>query len=183
VGKRVNIGAPGSGNRKTMLLLMEEYEWPPRTFSMAMDLKPAEMARALCNNKLDAYVYVVGHPNGSIQETIITCNARIIPIEGPRLNAFLKKHAFYTKAVIYGGIYRGVDEKINTFGPRATLMTNADLPEEVAYQIVKAVFENFDEFRSLHPALAPLTKEEMLTGNIAPFHPGAMRYYKEAGLM
>jgi len=182
VGKRVNIGDPGSGNRSTMLLLMKEFNWTPKTFSLMTELKPAEMNRALCDNKIDAYVYVVGHPNGFIQEAT-ACNSHIVPVEGAKINDFLSKYAFYPKTVVLGGIYRGTDIDINTFGPRATLMTNKNLSDEVAYQTVKAVFSNFEEFRRLHPALKTITKEEMLTGNTAPFHPGAIRYYREVGLM
>ncbi|MDR2884777.1 MAG: TAXI family TRAP transporter solute-binding subunit [Deferribacteraceae bacterium] len=183
VGKRVNIGDPGSGNRSTMLLLMNEYKFTPKTFSLATDLKPAEMAGALCDNKIDAYVYVVGHPNGSIKEAATTCNSHVVPVEGAEVDTFLKKYAFYPKATIPAGMYKGTDKNVNTFGPRATIMASSKLSDTVAYETVKAVFENFDEFKKLHPALETLTKEEMLTGNTAPFHPGAIKYFKEAGLM
>ncbi len=182
-GKRVNLGDPGSGNRGTMELLMKEYGMTPQSFALATDLKPAEMAGALCDNKIDAYVYVVGHPNGSIKEAATTCSSHVVSVTGPEVDAFLKKYTFYPAAVIPGGMYKGTDNPVKTFGPRATLMANADLPEETAYQVVKAVFSNLDEFKKLHPALETLTKEEMLTGNSAPFHPGAVRYFKEAGLM
>ncbi len=182
-GKRVNLGDPGSGNRGTMELLMKEYNWTPKTFALATDLKPAEMAGALCDDKIDAYVYVVGHPNASIKEASTTCSSHVVPVTGPEVDAFLKKYTFYPKATIPGGMYKGTDANVETFGPRATIMASADLSDESAYQIVKAVFSNLDEFKKLHPALEKLTAEEMLTGNSAPFHPGAIRYFKEAGLM
>jgi TRAP transporter TAXI family solute receptor len=181
-GKRMNIGDPGSGNRNTLELLMKEYGWDSSTFKLATDLKPAEMAGALCDNKIDAYVYVVGHPNGSIQEAVNTCSSHLVPVTGPKVEAFMKKYPFYPQAIIPGGLYKGTDKPVTTFGPRATLMASTSLPDETAYVITKAVFDNFDEFKSLHPALADLTPAIMLEGNSVPFHPGALKYFTEAGL-
>lgn len=183
VGKRMNLGDPGSGNRSTLELLMKEYKWTPSTFKLATDLKPAEMAGALCDNKIDAYVYVVGHPNGSIKEATTTCSSHVVPVEGPEVEAFMKKYPFYPKAVVPGDMYKGSSKDIATFGPRATLLTSAKLSNEVAYEITKAVFESLDEFKKLHPALADLTPETMLSGNSVPYHPGAEKYFKEAGLI
>lgn len=182
-GKRMNLGDPGSGNRNTLELLMKEYGWTPAVFKLATDLKPAEMAGALCDNKIDAYVYVVGHPNGSIQEAANTCASHVVPVSGPKVAAFMEKYPFYPEAVIPGGMYKGTDSDVQTFGPRATLLASAKLSEEVAYEITKAVFSNLDEFKKLHPALADLTPANMLEGNSVPYHPGAVKYYKEVGLM
>ncbi|MDR1051145.1 MAG: TAXI family TRAP transporter solute-binding subunit [Deltaproteobacteria bacterium] len=181
-GKRMNLGDPGSGNRNTLELLMAEYGWTPSTYKLATDLKPTEMAGALCDNKIDAYVYVIGHPNGSITEASTTCDAHVVPVAGPKVDAFKEKYPFYPTAVIPAGMYRGTDSDVVTFGPRATLMVHSELPEEVAYQVTKAIFTNLDEFKTLHPALSGLTPENMLEGNSVPFHPGALRYFEEAGL-
>ncbi|MDR2820523.1 MAG: TAXI family TRAP transporter solute-binding subunit [Desulfovibrio sp.] len=181
-GKRMNLGDPGSGNRSTLEMLMKEFNWTAATFKLATDLKPAEMAGALCDNKIDAYVYVVGHPNGSIKEASTTCNSHVVPVTGPEVDAFIKKFPFYPEAVVPGGMYKGTDKDVQTFGPRATLLTSARLPEKTAYEITKAVFENLDEFKKLHPALAELTPHNMLEGNSVPYHPGAEKYFKEAGL-
>ncbi|MDR1079473.1 MAG: TAXI family TRAP transporter solute-binding subunit [Deltaproteobacteria bacterium] len=181
-GKRMNLGDPGSGNRNTLELLMREYGWTADVFALATDLKPAEMAGALCDGKIDAFVYVVGHPNGSIQEAANTCSSHLVPVTGPKVDSFVAKYPFYPSAVIRGGTYKGSDADVPTFGPRATLMASASLPENVAYHVAKSIFTNFDEFKSLHPALAGLTPQNMLEGNSAPFHPGALRYFREAGL-
>lgn len=182
-GKRMNIGDPGSGNRSTTELLMKEYGWDDSVFKLATDLKPAEMAAALCDNKIDAYVYVVAHPNGSTKEAATTCSSHIVQVSGPEVDKFVEKYPFYPKTTIPGGMYRGTDEEVETFGPRATLMTNADLSDEVAYAVTKAVFTNLEEFKRLHPALGGLTPQNMLEGNSVPYHPGAIKYFKEAGLM
>jgi TRAP transporter TAXI family solute receptor len=86
--------------------------------------------------------------------------------------------------VIPGGFYRGTDADIESFGVRATLLTTTATSDEVVYEMVKAVFANFDRLKELHPALAQLDREEMVKASLsAPLHPGAERYYREAGLM
>ena len=179
----MNLGDPGSGNRNTLELLMKEYGWTADTFKLATDLKPAEMAGALCDNKIDAFVYVIGHPNGSITEASTTCDSHLVAVTWPKVDQFVEKNPFYPQAVIPGKTYKGTDEDTVTFGPRATLLCDASLPEEVAYVITKAVVGNLQEFKNLHPALAVLTPENMLEGNSVPLHPGAERYFKEIGLI
>lgn len=182
-GKRVNIGEPGSGNRSTMELLMNEYGWTEGTFAQATDFQAADMAGKLCNNHIDAFVYVVGNPNASIKEATTTCESHVVNVSGPVVDKFIEKYPFYAVATIPGGMYRNNPVDVKTFGPMATLMCSASLPEETAYHIVKTVFENFDQFRKLHPVLGHVKREDMLLGNSAPFHPGAIRYFKEVGLM
>ena len=81
-------------------------------------------------------------------------------------------------------MYRGTADDVETFGVRATFVTSADVPDEVVYEVTKAVFENFEDFKQLHPAFATLDKQEIVTGGLsAPMHPGAEKYFKEAGLM
>jgi TRAP transporter TAXI family solute receptor len=182
-GKRVNIGNPGSGQRGTMEVLMERLGWTKADFKLASELKATEQARALCDNKIDAMVYTVGHPNASIKEATTACDARLVPVTGEAVESLVSEFPYYAITSIPAGMYRGSAEATPTFGVKATLVTRADVPEEVVYQLVKAVFENLDTFRRLHPAFAHLNKTDMLKGNAAPFHAGALRYYREAGLM
>ncbi len=91
---------------------------------------------------------------------------------------------FYAAATVPGGMYEGSPVDISTFGVKATFVTSADVDDEVVYQVVKAVFDNFDRFKRLHPAFENLTQEEMIRAGLsAPLHPGAERYYKEQGWM
>ncbi len=182
-GKRVNIGNPGSGQRGNMELLMKKYGWTKDDFALASELKASEQSSAMCDNKIDAIVYTVGHPNASIKEASTSCDTILIPVNGPIIDQLIAANPYYAPAVIPGGMYRGTDQDTPTFGVKATLVTSADVSDEVVYQLVKAVFDNFDAFRKLHPAFAHLKKTDMLLGNSAPLHPGAIRYYKEAGLM
>ncbi len=183
-GKRVNIGNPGSGNRGTMEIMMKGMGWTKKDFKLAAELKPAEMSSALCDNKIDAYVYTVGHPSGAIKEASTACDSVLVNVDGPVVDDLIKKHSYYRMAVIPGGMYRGSAKDTTSFGVAATLITSAKVDEDVIYQVVKAVFENFDQFKKLHPAFAGLKKEEMVkSGLTAPLHKGAVKYYKEAGLL
>jgi TRAP transporter TAXI family solute receptor len=181
-GKRVNIGNPGSGQRATMEVVMDALGWTLDDFALASELKPAEQSAALGDNKVDAIIYTVGHPNGSIQEATTTVDARIIPVTGPEIDALIADNPYYAAATIPGGMYTGTDEDVSTFGVKATFVTSADVPDDVVYEVVKAVFDNFDRFKGLHPAFADLTEEEMISAGLsAPLHPGAEKYYKERG--
>lgn len=183
-GKRVNIGNPGSGQRGTMEVVMEVYGWNKKTFKLASELKSAEQGKALCDNKIDAIVFTVGHPSGSIKEPTTSCDSVIVPVTGSKIDELVKKNDYYRTAVIPGGMYRGTANDTQTFGVGATFVTSAKVPDKVIYNVVKAVFENFDDFKKLHPAFKVLKKEEMIKDGLsAPLHPGAVKYYKEAGLM
>ncbi|OZG74454.1 C4-dicarboxylate ABC transporter substrate-binding protein [Hahella sp. CCB-MM4] len=183
-GKRVNIGNPGSGQRGTMEVLMGELGWNNDTFALTSELKAAEQSKALCDNKIDAMIYTVGHPSGSIKEATTSCDSVLVNVTGPAVDKLVKENPFYRKATIPGGMYRGSDNDVQTFGVGATFVSSAKVPEKVVYEVVKAVFENFETFKKLHPAFANLKKEEMIKDGLsAPLHPGAIKYYKEAGLM
>lgn len=183
-GKRVNIGNPGSGQRGTMEVLMEAVGWTKKDFKLASELKSSEQSKALCDNKIDAMVFTVGHPSGSIKEATTTCDTVMVSVTGPAVDKLVADNDYYRSAVIPGGMYRGTDADTPTFGVGATFVSSTDVPEDVIYNVVKAVFENFDQFQKLHPAFKNLKKEQMIKDGLsAPLHDGAVKYYKEAGLM
>lgn len=183
-GKRVNVGNPGSGQRGTMEVLMDAKGWTMDDFSLAAEVKSSEQSKDLCDNKIDAMVFTVGHPSGSIKEATTSCDSVIVAVTGAEVDKLVADNSFYRTATVPGGMYRGSDEDVQTFGVGATFVTSAVVADEVVYEVVKAVFENFDDFKKLHPAFANLKKEEMVSDGLsAPIHPGALRYYKEAGLL
>nr|WP_053997709.1 TAXI family TRAP transporter solute-binding subunit [Ahrensia marina] len=183
-GKRVNIGNPGSGQRGTMEVLLEAKGMSTDDFELATELKAAEQSAALCDNQIDAMVYTVGHPSGSIQEATTACDSVLVTVDGDAVTKLVEDNPFYRTATIPGGMYRGNDEDTSTFGVGATFVTSASVSEEAVYEVVKSVMENFDDFKKLHPAFANLEKEEMATAGLsAPLHDGAMKYYKEAGII
>ncbi|OOF51562.1 C4-dicarboxylate ABC transporter substrate-binding protein [Rodentibacter genomosp. 1] len=181
-GKRVNVGDPGSGTRATMNVILAAKGWTDKEFKVASELKPAEMASVMCDNNLDAITYNVGHPNGALKEAAASCNAHLVPITGTEIDKLVADNPYYAKATIPGGLYKGTDNPVDTFGVYATLVTSSDVDEDSVYAIVKAVFDNFDRFKRLHPAFAHLKQEEMIKNALsAPLHEGAVRYYKEKG--
>ncbi len=181
-GKRVNIGNPGSGQRGTMDVVLEALGWTTDDFALATELKAAEQSAALCDNQIDAMIYTVGHPSGSIQEATTACDSVLVNVTGDAITGLIENNDYYRTATIPGGMYRGNDEDTVTFGVGATFVTSADVSEDVVYTLVSSVFENFDDFKNLHPAFANLTPEEMATAGLsAPLHPGAAKYYREQG--
>ncbi|WP_347916945.1 TAXI family TRAP transporter solute-binding subunit [Paracoccus marcusii] len=181
-GKRVNVGNPGSGSRGTFEVVLEAMGMSMDDFALSSELRPAEQSAALGDNQVDAISYTVGHPNGSIQEATSTVDATLVDVSGEAIDKLIADNPFYSKVVIPGGMYAGNDDDTETFGVKATFVTSAAIPDETVYQVVKAVFDNFDRFKGLHPAFASLTPEEMIAdGNSAPLHPGAERYYREQG--
>jgi TRAP transporter TAXI family solute receptor len=183
-GKRMNVGNPGSGQRGTIEVLLEEMGWSFDSFSLATELKAAEQSQALCDNNIDAFVYTVGHPNGSIQEATTACDANLVNVQNDATDKLVSENPYYSYATIPGGMYKGTDEDTTTFGVRATFVSSTAVSEDVVYELVKAVFENFEDFKKLHPAFSVLTKEEMATASLsAPLHPGAEKYYREVGLI
>ncbi|WP_193177220.1 TAXI family TRAP transporter solute-binding subunit [Oricola nitratireducens] len=183
-GKRVNIGNPGSGQRATMDVVLKAKGWTTDDFALASELKAAEQAGALGDNKIDAMIYTVGHPAGAIQEATTTTDAVLVNVDGPAIEGLVNDNPYYAWATIPGGMYKGNPDDIKTFGVKATFVSSEDVPEEVIYQVVKAVFDNFDRFKKLHPAFENLTEEQMIKDGLsAPLHAGAVKYYKERGWM
>ena len=183
-GKRVNIGNPGSGQRGTMEVLMGALGWSKSSFKLASELKSSEQSKALCDNKIDAMVFTVGHPSGSIKEATTSCDTVLVNVTGAAVDKLVSDNDFYRTATIPGGMYRGNPNDTKTFGVGATFVSSTKVPTKTVYAVVKSVFENFDGFKKLHPAFKVLKKKEMIKDGLsAPLHDGAAKYYKEAGLM
>jgi uncharacterized protein len=183
-GKRVNIGNPGSGQRATTEAVMAANGWTMADFALASELPSDQQAAALAGGRVDAIVFTVGHPSGEIYDATKSTAARLVPTTGPAVDRLIADHPYYARATIPGGLYLGNDSATPTFGVRATLVTTATTPDDQVYLVVKSVFENFGEFKGLHPALGNLDRGEMARAALtAPLHPGAERYYREAGLI
>jgi uncharacterized protein len=181
-GKRFNIGNPGSGTLAAMKELLGAMGWTTSNFALAAELKADEHGAALCDNKIDGFFYGVGHPSANIQDPITTCGAKLVPLTGPAVDKLVAAHPYYAKVNIPGGIYPGNPNPTPTYGVMATMVSSTKVPTDVVYAVVKAVFENFDEFKKLHPAFSALQPANMMKdGNSAPLHDGAVKYYKEKG--
>ena len=183
-GKRVNVGNPGSGQRATTEVIMEAYGMTMGDLAVAAELKGSEMSQALCDDKIDVMIYTVGHPAAAITEVSNTCDVDFVDVTGPVIDKLVEENPFYRVATIPAGMYKGLEEDATTFGVGATFISSAEVPAEVVTVVTKAVFDNFEDFKKLHPAFTDLVEEEMISDGLsAPLHDGAAAYYKERGWM
>jgi TRAP transporter TAXI family solute receptor len=181
-GKRFNVGNPGSGTRASMEELLAAMGWKMGDFSLASELKADEHGPALCDGKIDGFFYAVGHPSANIQDPTTSCGAKLVSITGPAVDKLVADKPYYAKATIPGGLYPNNPDAATTYGVLATVVASSKAPADTVYNVVKAVFDNFDEFKKLHPALANLKPENMIKDGLsAPLHEGAAKYYKEKG--
>ncbi|MBQ4875000.1 MAG: TAXI family TRAP transporter solute-binding subunit [Rickettsiaceae bacterium H1] len=181
--KRVNIGSLGTGVRDTMQELMKIKHWSKRDFKLASELKSSEQAQALCDNKIDVMIDVVGHPSASIQEASATCDTVIIPIDRKTITELKEKYPYYDDYTIPKDLYIGTDYDVDTFAVRTSILSTEDVDKGIIYNVVKAIFEKFRQFKNVHSLLRLLSKKDMVGKNTAPFHEGAIEYYKKAGLL
>ncbi|MGI9373408.1 MAG: TAXI family TRAP transporter solute-binding subunit [Hyphomicrobiales bacterium] len=182
-GKRVNIGNPGSGTRGTWEVLEGALGWKREDLKLASELKSAETGQALCDNKIDAYFWLVGHPSALTEESVSSCDAQLVNATGEAVEKLVSEKPYYRDATIPAGMYNN-KEDVKTYGVGATFVSSTAVKDEVAYVVAKAVMENLDQFRKLHPAFGNLKAEEMVKDGLsAPLHPGAEKAYKELGLI
>ncbi|GAB4361914.1 MAG: TAXI family TRAP transporter solute-binding subunit [Gammaproteobacteria bacterium] len=181
-GKRVNIGNPGSGQRGNAEDVLRIYGIDKDKDIQAEGLQQHDASRALVDRKIDAFFYTVGNPSAAIEEPANSTDIKIIPINSPGIKKFISDKPYYVMTRIPAGTYRGVDEDVETYAVKATVVASADASEKMVYDVTKIVFENLDELRAAHAAFKHLTPQEMLGGLSAPLHPGAAKYYKEKGL-
>lgn len=183
-GKRLNVGNPGSGTRAALDELFQAVGMKTGELSLAAELKADEHGAALCDNKIDGFFYGVGHPSANIQDPTTACGAQLVPITGPAIDALVKKYSYLGYATIPGGMYANNPQPTNTYGVLATMVTSSKVPADTVYAVTRAVFENFEEFKKLHPAFANLDPKTMVSSGLsAPLHEGALRYYREKGWM
>lgn len=184
-GKVVNIGNPGSGQLGNSKDALNAFGIDWEKDIKAEYVKAPEAPGLLQDGRIDAFFYTVGHPSGAFKEaTAGRRKVKFVPIDGPEIDALIKKFPYYAKSYVPVDQYPGAenDSNVNTFGVKATFVTSAKVPDDVVYAITKEVFDNFEDFKKLHPAYSVLTKEGMLEGLSAEIHPGAMKYYKETGM-
>lgn len=182
-GKRVGLGKTGAGYAVTRDTVLGFYGWTISDFDRLLEVGPAEQNQTLCGNLVDAIIFEAGHPSGLTQEATTECAARLVRVAGPPIDRLLAAHPYFVRSVIPGGIYPGNPDDVPTFGTRTLLLASARLADDRAYAFVKAVLEDLDDFRRLHPVLSVLTREDMVPSEaVVPIHPGALRYYREARL-
>lgn len=180
-GKRVNIGNPGSGQRRNAQDVLRIYGIDQEEDINAEGLQQHEASRALVDQKIDAFFYTVGNPSAAIEEPATSVDIRMIPLNHDGIKKMVEENPYYIMTKIPAGTYPNVDYDVETYAVTATVITNKNVDDQVVYDMVKTVFENLDDLKASHAAFKHLNPEEMLQGLSAPFHPGAVKYYEEKG--
>lgn len=183
-GKKFNVGNPGSGTRASLDELIAAMGWTIKDFALASELKADEHGPALCDGKIDGFFYLVGHPSANIQDPTTVCGAKLVSVTGPAVDKLVKANPYYAYATIPAGLYPNNPQETKTYGVLATVVSSTRTSPDTVYQVVKAVFDNFSDFKKLHPAFQVLKPENMIKDGLsAPLHDGAVKYYKEKGWM
>ncbi len=183
MGKRVNVGSPGSGIRSTFDELMGAYNVDTEFFGRATELTSSEQTHALCKGRIDAYGNSAGVPSPSVARAISDCGASIISLDTSVVRNLVAGRPYFDYLTIPAGTYANMERDIHTPGVIATVVTSEDMAESVVYELVRAVFENIDHLREVHPAFSDLDLQEMACrGYVAPLHDGAKKYFVEHGL-
>jgi TRAP transporter TAXI family solute receptor len=182
-GRRVSVGAPASGSEATFRRLLAARGWSPATFAELAEVQNSLQAVALCRGLVDAAAFVAANPAPVLQEATFACDARFVPLDPEFARSLAERYPYYVPAVVPGGLYPNNPAPVPTVGVRAVVVASAGTPDAVVHAVTRTVFENLAEFRTLHLAFAAVEAEDMLRHCLfAPVHPGAARYYREAGL-
>ncbi|MBZ4652847.1 MAG: transporter solute receptor, family [Peptococcaceae bacterium] len=179
-GKRVGVGAPGSGTEVNARQILEAYGITYK------DIKPdylsyAEAIEQMKNGAVDAAFLTSGLPNSNILDLCTTQDVRIVPIEPQMVEKLAEKYPFYTSVPIPGGTYDD-KEDVPTAAVTTILVVREDMKEDLVYNMTKTIFENLDVIVSTHSAAKDIKLEKIKKGMPIPFHPGAEKYFKEKGI-
>lgn len=182
-GRRINIGPPASGSEITFNQLLRARGWRPGDFGAITTIRSSLQAQALCRGAVDAVAFVAANPVPVMQEATFACAARLVPLDQEFASAMIESHPAYVPAVVPGGLYPNNPDPTPTIGVRAVVIASADLPDEIAYIVTRTLFTRMPEFRTLHLAFAQAQPKELVDQCLfAEVHPGAARYYREAGI-
>ncbi|MCD6188122.1 MAG: TAXI family TRAP transporter solute-binding subunit [Desulfuromusa sp.] len=185
IGKRVNIGVVGSSDEQTSTVVLERSGVDPADVEL-FNYPVYEASERLQAGDIDAYVYTVGHPNLSVMEaTDGDRKIHIVPFDQNFIDGLAASRPFLSADTIDTQYYDKLENKgpIPTVGIKSVLFTRAEMDEETVYRVVKQVIENLKLFRMQHPAFARLNRMKMSQDVIVPLHPGAARYFREAGII
>jgi TRAP transporter TAXI family solute receptor len=182
-GKTINIGNPGSGNEAAVSLLFSQPTLKNIKFRKE-GLKAAESPNALKDKKIDGYFYMVGHPTANIKDAANSTQIDLVNLDTPAVKKLVNEKPYYAFGTIPAGLYKGVNHDTKTYGVKAILVTSSGMSDKAVYAMAKSVLDNFAKFKKLHPAYKHLTKKDLLKGfDHKILHPGAVKAFKEAGLL
>lgn len=182
-GKKLNIDIPGSGTRMTTDIVLKTFGIKHSDLALANELKSSEGPTMLKDNKIDGYFGVFGHPTANIKDASNSVEIDLIPIDGKPIDDLTAKYSYYARGIISGTFYKGVKHDTPSIGVKAVLVTKNTISDKIVYTLTKTILDNFAEFKKLHPAYRTITKKSLLDGLGVPQHTGAVRAFREAGLL
>ncbi|TET82344.1 MAG: TAXI family TRAP transporter solute-binding subunit [Desulfobacteraceae bacterium] len=180
-GKRVAVGPAGHGS---LIRLKEIFKTMGFSFD---DIKPVylpygQSLRVLGDRKVDAAVLYMAPPVPAVKQFSVTNKVKLLRLKEENRKAILAKYPHYVPEVVPKFSYEGQDQSIPTVATANVILVDQDLEEQLVYNIVKAVFENIDKLRASHPSMKKFSLDMATIGSLVPFHPGAVKYYKEQGV-
>ena len=182
-GKRVNLGNPGGGNETTTKVIFDAFGIKNSDPLLWSSQSTQEAPKLLAENKIDGYFYMVGHPAKNISNTQKLTPIDLVPIEGKNAQNLIKKYPYYATGYIPANTYEGINKDVQSIGVKAVLVTTKNMDDKTVQSMLKAVFDNFEEFKQKNPAYKSITKESLLEGLTAPLHKSAKKYYEDLGLL
>jgi TRAP transporter TAXI family solute receptor len=181
-GKKVGVGAPGSGTEANFRQLLDAYGMKKEDVN-AQFLSFSESAEAYKDKHIDAFIVTAGIPNAGIMDVATQNEIRILDIPADVAAKLTKKYPFLAAVKVPANTYKGQTAEVSTVAVNAVLIAGNSLSEAMVYNLTKALFENQAELASAHAKGKELNIKTAVTGVSIPFHPGAVKYYKEKGLM
>jgi TRAP transporter TAXI family solute receptor len=181
-GLKVGVGAPGSGTEANFRQLLDVYGMKKEDVN-AQYLSFAESAEQFKDKHIDAFIVVAGIPNSAIMDVGTVRELKLLSIEADKIDMLDKKYPFLSPAKIPADTYKGQKAEVNTVAVNAVLIVNAEIKDDVVYNMTKALFENQADLAAAHAKGKELNMEKASKGVSIPFHPGAEKYYKEKGLI
>ncbi len=182
-GRTVSVSNPGSGSRLNALDVLSWHGLMPDRDFVSRPFELNQAVRSLIQGEIDAFFFTVGHPTAAITQASEAVPIALVPIDGPEVAAALRSQPYYLMGNLPGRHYRGVSDAVRTVGVRALLITHEQQSPEIVYQMTKALADNWDQLRSMHGAVQALRPDDIARQPAAPFHPGAIRYFRERGFM
>ncbi|MBQ4211923.1 MAG: TAXI family TRAP transporter solute-binding subunit [Selenomonas sp.] len=177
-GKKVAVGAAGSGVEANARQIMEAYGITYNDIQVQY-LSFAEAANALKDGNIDAAFLTAGYPTSAIQDIASQHKVRLLPVEADKADALIAKYPFYTKTVIPAGTYAGFNEEVPAVSVMAMLVANDKVDDKLGYALTKALFNNLDRLHAAHAAAKAIVKEKAMEGMSLPMNAGAEKFFKE----
>ncbi len=180
-GKRVSVGAPGSGTELNAKQILEVYGLTFEDLD-AQHLSFGDSSQSIQDGQLDAAFVTAGAPTAAVSELSATKGVKILSLEQDKIDQLISQYPFYTLDVVPAGTYAGQDQEVTTVAVKAMLVARDGLSEEQVYNITKALFENLDKLVSINAKAELIKLDTALQGVSLEVHPGAAKYFEEQGI-